>query len=140
MLFLLCINAKTDDVSWLFCIKDFLLWRKRMLKRCFLLSKTKCKRKQLNFIHSDQWKAYSKLPDHGYVHETVNHSVNFIDPTSGAHTQTIECLWRHVKVRCSIKSSGASSLLERQLIEAWWRSLHKANLLTSFLHGVANLN
>jgi len=91
-------------------------------------------------IHSDQWKAYSKLPDHGYVHETVNHSVNFIDPTSGAHTQTIECLWRHVKVRCSIKSCGASSLLERQLIEAWWRSLHKANLLTSFLHGVANLN
>jgi len=76
MLVLLCINANTDNDSWLFCIKDFLLWRKGMLKRCFLLSKTKCKRKQLNFIHSDQWKGYSKLPDHGYVHKTVNHTVN----------------------------------------------------------------
>jgi len=47
-----------------------------MLKRYFLLSKTKGKRKQLNFIHSDQWKCYKKLPNYGYVHKTVNHSVN----------------------------------------------------------------
>jgi len=40
-------------------------------------------------IHSDQWRAYSSLKDHGFIHQTVNHSENFIDPNTGAHTQTI---------------------------------------------------
>ena len=45
-------------------------------------------------IHTDCWKAYSKLVEHGYVHGTVNHSENFVDPESGAHTQSIESNWR----------------------------------------------
>ena len=43
-------------------------------------------------IHSDSWGAYnyiSRLPE-GYIHQKVNHSENFIDPQSGAHTQTVE--------------------------------------------------
>ena len=42
-------------------------------------------------IMSDEWAAYrdiGRIP--GYSHETVNHSQNFINPTSGAHTQSIE--------------------------------------------------
>ncbi len=45
-----------------------------------------------NIIHSDQWKAYQCLIRNGYLHETVNHSVEFVS-SAGTHTQTIETLW-----------------------------------------------
>jgi len=34
-------------------------------------------------IHSDEWRAYRNLSDHGYVHKTVNHQLHFIDPETG---------------------------------------------------------
>jgi len=43
-------------------------------------------------ILSDQWRAYSSLKDHGFIHQTVNHTEHFVDPNTGAHTQTIESL------------------------------------------------
>ena len=30
-------------------------------------------------------------------HKTVNHKKHFVDPTSGAHSQSVECNWRHSK-------------------------------------------
>ena len=48
-------------------------------------------------IISDCWKAYSPLDKEGFSHLTVNHSVNFVDPDSGAHTNTIESTWRALK-------------------------------------------
>ena len=48
-------------------------------------------------IISDCWKAYNVLNQEGYEHLTVNHSLHFKDPASGAHTNTIESSWRHLK-------------------------------------------
>ncbi|KAE9531221.1 hypothetical protein AGLY_010427 [Aphis glycines] len=42
-------------------------------------------------VHSDEWRAYGTLKNYGFLHQTVNHSKNFIDPHTGAQTQTIEC-------------------------------------------------
>lgn len=44
-----------------------------------------------SYIWSGEWAAYITRSNFGYVHDTVNHSENFIDPTSGANTQRIEC-------------------------------------------------
>ena len=48
-------------------------------------------------IYSDCWKAYSSLNKEGFSHLTVNHSINFVDPETGTHTNTIESTWRALK-------------------------------------------
>jgi len=47
-------------------------------------------------IHSDCWRAYSSLTEQGYIHRTVNHSVEFLSE-SGTHTNTIESTWNALK-------------------------------------------
>jgi transposase-like protein len=47
---------------------------------------------------SDCWGAYRDIGTQGYTHQTVNHSINFVDPHTGAHTNTIESTLKHVKV------------------------------------------
>lgn len=48
-------------------------------------------------IISDCWRAYDSLNDEHYHHLTVNHSMNFVDPVTRAHTQNIERLWVEVR-------------------------------------------
>ena len=48
-------------------------------------------------VISDCWKAYSSLNNEGFSHLIVNHSVNFVDPATGAHTNTLENIWRALK-------------------------------------------
>ena len=48
-------------------------------------------------IYSDQFTLYVPLNQLGYIHVSVNHSKNIVDPDSGAHTNTIEGVWDLVK-------------------------------------------
>ncbi|KAG0431446.1 hypothetical protein DMUE_5560 [Dictyocoela muelleri] len=44
-------------------------------------------------IISDKANAYDNLSNIGFKHYNVNHSENFMDPITCAHTQTFERLW-----------------------------------------------
>ena len=69
-------------------------------------------------IYSDEWRAYSQLGNLGYTHYTVNHSQNFVDPTTGAHTQTIERLWGSCKSMMRKQKSMHSNLFDTYVAEA----------------------
>ena len=48
-------------------------------------------------VMSDLWKAYDCLQDKGYDHLTVNYSLNFVNPDTGAHTEASKNTWKEVK-------------------------------------------
>jgi hypothetical protein len=48
-------------------------------------------------VVTDCWAAYRSLPEEGFNHIRVNHSITFVNEDTGAHTNTIESTWKHVK-------------------------------------------
>jgi len=40
-------------------------------------------------VWSDEWAAYRNLNLNGYVHETVNHTQQFVNPATGVHKNNI---------------------------------------------------
>jgi transposase-like protein len=49
-------------------------------------------------VISDCWGAYHNLGSQGYAHRTVNHSLHFRDPHTGAQTYTLKSTGHRVKV------------------------------------------
>ena len=52
-------------------------------------------------IYTDVWRAYQQLPDLGYTHSWVNHTLYFKDPVTGVHTNRQEGLWKHIRAGVS---------------------------------------
>ena len=59
-----------------------------------------------------------------FEHLTVNHSVNFVDPQSGCHTQNIENLWWQVK-RQLPDTYTRHNQLYLHLAEYLWRNMKR---------------
>ena len=73
-------------------------------------------------ICSDEWPAYRNLTRLGYIHRTVNHQQHYVDPVSGAHTQSIERSWLDSKINIMKKKRGVPQhRLQWHLDEFCWR-------------------
>lgn len=81
----------------------------------FLTSRTSTNR--------DCWKAYDYLQPEGYEHPKVNHKCNFIDPDTGAHTNTVNEIGGHLKKRCH-GSGGGHAIFEGYLAKASFQAQH----------------
>ncbi|GFR95802.1 hypothetical protein ElyMa_004437700 [Elysia marginata] len=77
-----------------------------------------------SIIYSDQWAAYGRLSEVGFQHGTVNHSLHFVDPASGVHTNTIESTWWAVK-RSLPPTHTRKQYLGTHLAEYIWRRKYK---------------
>ena len=71
-------------------------------------------------IITDGWNGYKNLADHGFVHYTVIHEYNFVDPAPGANTQTIESNWRPVR-RVLQRGGITHDTFHLHLAEYLWR-------------------
>lgn len=89
-------------------------------------------------IVSDKWAAYNRLSHEGYVHETVDHSKNFVNPITGFHTQAIERVWQEGK-KWLHRARHAGPYLQSHLDEVSWRAYrrdHPNGLFGAFLEDV----
>ena len=70
---------------------------------------------------SDLWAACGGIQQMGYPHYTVNHTYNFIDPITGAHTQNVENSWKNAKTRNKKQHGTNRGMLDSYLCEWMWR-------------------
>ena len=58
-------------------------------------------------IITDEWRAYRTLPTIGYQHDSVNHSLHFVDPNDPTvNTQKIESSWHALKSIGGFRNGG----------------------------------
>ena len=77
-------------------------------------------------IHSDQWRAYDSVNTLPAVstHEVVNHSLHFVGPAAGVHTQTVESYWNRVKTKLKRMKGCDGDQLPSYLDKFMWRERH----------------
>ena len=75
------------------------------------------------FVHSDDWAAYRRVQQLGNVarHNVVNHSLHFVDPVTGVHTQHVESYWNRVKTKLKRMKGCHADQLPSYLDEFVWR-------------------
>ena len=75
---------------------------------------------------SDQWAAYNRVQHLHPVaqHQTVNHSIEFVNPTTGVHTQNMESYWNRVKTKIKRMRGCHRQMLSSYLDEFMWRERH----------------
>lgn len=91
-------------------------------------------------VISDQWRAYNGIANNlPLTHHTVNHSLNFVDPNSGAHTQNIERSWKSAKERNKRHNGTHRHMLDSYMCEFMWRQRVKVtgmDVFTTILHDI----
>jgi IS1 family transposase len=87
-------------------------------------------------VTTDLWRGYLNIfENRDITHNTVNHSENFVDPITGAHTNSIENVWSHLKQSLRRKYQRRSTHLQSYIDEFLWRKKlkNKEEMITSLI-------
>ena len=90
-------------------------------------------------IYSDEFTPYHILNDCGLNHVTVNHSHNFVDPDTGAHTNIIEGTWGQVKRKMKRMNGTLNDKLRSYLDEFMCKRLYGADAMMNILSHVSDV-
>ena len=91
-------------------------------------------------IHSDQWAAYNRVGTIPTItHEVVNHSLHFVDPNTGVHTQNVESYCNRVKIKLRRMRGCHAHQLASYLDEFMWRERHGRGAATAFHQIMADI-
>lgn len=88
-------------------------------------------------IHTDEWRAYNKLARCGYIHNTVNHSKEFMTAEE-IHTQWIESSWRPMRRYFAERHIPEESFREH-VVEYQWRRWRRKQNKDSFEELLLNI-
>ena len=87
-------------------------------------------------ILTDCWRSYDWLDsDSNFVHEKVNHLVQFKVPNTDIHTNSIEGTWAGLKSKIP-KRNRAIGQVDSYLLTYIWRRQNKENLWNSFIEAM----
>ena len=90
-------------------------------------------------IFTDMWRGYKNLGELNMRHISINHGKNFVDPGTGAHTNTIEGLWAVVKSKIRSRYR-TKKLINNHFQEFIWRRKHKSDLWKGLLDSLREIS
>ena len=79
-----------------------------------------------SLVYTDEWAAYRRIQRAlGFNRQTVNHSLNFVDPVTGVRTQHTESNWSIAKDKFKkMKGHTNINFLQEYLKKFTWRRWH----------------
>ena len=85
-------------------------------------------------IYTDCWRGYRAvdLMQMGMLRSTVNHRYNFVNPTTGVHTNTIEGTWHAIKAKIN-QRHRTSTFVNEHLQAFIWRRQNRTRLWDAFV-------
>ena len=80
-------------------------------------------------IHNDEWKAYRNISTKlDLEHQTVNHTLHFVDPETLVHTQHIESYWNKHKHSIKMMRGCKRDSMQSYLDQFMWMERNKTNM------------
>ncbi len=89
-------------------------------------------------IWSDQWAAYNRLGQQGFIHGTVNHTLNFVDPATGVTTNRVEAMWQRAKAKFKAMFGPSNrDIIPNYLAEFMWMQRFREHAFYHFWQQIA---
>lgn len=88
-----------------------------------------------SIVNTDSFRSYARINELlNLSHQTVNHSIHYVDPTTGVHTNTVEGTNNALKIMISPRNRVAN--IELHLQEFVWRRRNAERLWEAFLQAL----